>query len=205
MSEKNNYSTKTNYLLTIKSRIVLKRILSNLKVIKLFLLINYNKKFQNILDINLKDYKEILNIEIEINIAKNEYGKFINMENVKKSHYHIYFDNNKEDIKRNFITRYDNVKKIKIIIESQIKSVNELFKECVCVKSINIIKFNRNLENMSFMFFGCSLLEEINLSKVYTDKAKNMSYMFYNCKYLKRINLKSFYTYNVMNMSNMFY
>ena len=61
MSEKNNYSTKTNYLLTIKSRIVLKRILSNLKEIKLFLLINYNKKFQNILGINLKDYKEILN------------------------------------------------------------------------------------------------------------------------------------------------
>ena len=159
MSEKNNYSTKTNYLLTIKSRIVLKRILSNLKEIKLLLLINYNKKFQNILNINLKDYKEILNIEIEINIAKNEYGKFINMENVKKSHYHIYFDNNKEDIKRNFITRYDNVKKIKIIIESQFKSVNELFKECKCIKSINIIKFNRNLENMSFMFFGCSLLE----------------------------------------------
>ena len=61
-------------------------------------------------------------IEIEIKPVKNEYGKFIEMNEENKKYFHIYFNNNKEEIKRNYLNENDNVEKIKIIIDYQIKS-----------------------------------------------------------------------------------
>ena len=40
---------------------------------------------------------------------------------------HIYFDDNKEEIKRNYLKENENVDKLNIIIDYQIKSFKELF------------------------------------------------------------------------------
>ena len=37
-------------------------------------------------------------------------------------YYHIYFNNDKKEVKRNFLNKNENVEKIKIIIDFQIKS-----------------------------------------------------------------------------------
>ena len=62
---------------------------------------------QNRLNINISDYKEysenFTSIEIEIIPKKNEYGKFINILNKKEEiYYHIYFNDNKKEVKKIF-------------------------------------------------------------------------------------------------------
>ena len=50
---------------------------------------------------------------------------------------------------------------------------------------------------MSYMFYKCSSLEEINLSKFNTKNVTNMSYMFGYCSSLKELNLSNFNTSKV--------
>ena len=42
-------------------------------------------------------------------------------------YYHIYFNNNKAEIKRNYLEEKDQIKTIKIIIDYQVKSLEDLF------------------------------------------------------------------------------
>ena len=51
--------------------------------------------------------------------------------------------------------------------------------------------------NMSYMFYDCSSLKELNLSNFITDNVIDMSYMFYECSSLIEINLSNFNTNNV--------
>ena len=116
----------------IKSKYILKKIFNNLEKKKLLNIVKNNKNIRKKIDINIDDYKEYLGIysliEIQIKIANNEYGKFINIKKEEdKKYYHIYFNNNNEEIKRNYINENDNVSKIKIIIDYQVKSFYKLF------------------------------------------------------------------------------
>ena len=109
-----------------------------------------------------------------------------------EKYYHIYFNDNKEEIKRNDLNKNDNVSKIKIIIDYQVKSFEKLFYNCSCITSIYFKKFYRiNITNMSFMFFNCLSLKELNLSNFNTNNVTKMSYMFYNCSSLKELNCNS--------------
>ena len=198
--EKSNSKTEIiisgnkNLLAKIKSEYFLKKLFFNLSVKKKLDIIKYNKKAQNIASINIDDYKKFNEkytpIEIEIIPDKDKYGNFINL--IKdNSYYHIYFNDRKEEIHRNYITANDKVKKIKIIINYNVKSFENLFQECACIKSINFIKFYRNdIVNMSKMFFECISLKEIKFSNFNTKNVTNMSKMFNSCVSLKEINLK---------------
>ena len=147
----------------------------------------------------LNDYKnEFLNLKIEIIPKENSFGEFIHF----KSKYKIYFNDNKEEIKRDFITKEDNVKKIKIIIiDHKITSLSRLFYDCKCIKKINFIKFKRDdIKDMSYMFFLCSSLKELNLSNFNTNNVTNMSFMFDRCSLLKELKLSNFNTKKVTDM-----
>ncbi len=110
MTEANNNFNKNDILKKIRSKYIIMRIFENLKQIKLLDIIHYNKKYQKLMNIKLKDYKnEFLNIEIEIIPKENTYGKFINL---SSKNIHIYFNDNNEDIKTKEITEYDKVSKI---------------------------------------------------------------------------------------------
>ena len=126
------------------------------------------------------------------------------MKNIKKML--IYFIDNKEEIKRNKINADDKVRKIKIIIDSEIKSFNKLFSYCKCIESINFNKFFRkNITNMNGMFSRCSSLNELNLNNFNTNNVTDMSCMFYECSSLKELYLNNFNTNNVTDMNCMFY
>ena len=88
-------------------------------------IIKYNKNINDRLNISIKDYKEYSeiysSIEIELKPANNKYGKFINIDKENEIYYHIYFNNEKEEIKRNYLNDNENIKKIKIIIDYQFK------------------------------------------------------------------------------------
>ena len=134
--------------------------------------VNY-ENIKNRININIKDYKEYSeiysSIEIEIKPVKNKYGKFINM-NENEIYYHIYFNDNKEEIKRNYLNENDNVSKIKIIIDYQFKSFEKLFYYCECIQSIYFKKFSRNnISDMSFIHEILKAFEYYKNKSIFVD------------------------------------
>ena len=110
---------------------------------------------------------------------KDKYGNFINIKKEDKKYFHIYFNGNKnKEIENISLHRNDNVSKISIIIDYQIKSFSKLFYDCQSIKSIKFKKFYRNnVTNMSFMFSGCLSLKELNLNNFNTNTVTDMSYI----------------------------
>ena len=193
-------------LLNIKSIYILKQILDNLYENKLLNLLRYNKLHQNKLNIDINIYKKAAKIEIEIIPLDNYSSKFINIPFKKEKFFHIYFNDNKEEIKRNYLIPEDNnPKKLKVIIDSEIVSLRNLFHRCP-IEKINFIKCNRyDINDMSYMFYHCYSLEELNINKLKTNKVTKMICMFCECRLLKELNLSNFNTNNVTHMNNMFY
>jgi hypothetical protein len=141
----------------LRSKYILQKVFYNLLKKKSLDIIKYNNNIKERMNISIKDYKEYSeiysSIEIEIKPVKNKYGKFINM-NENEIYYHIYFNDNKEEIKRNYLNENDNVSKIKIIIDYQVKSFKELFYNCECIEYIYFKKFSRNnIMNIGDMFY----------------------------------------------------
>ena len=149
-NNKENESAKPNPITdSIKSRYILSKIYDIMTQKKKLEIVRWNKKIQNRLNLDIKDYKEyseaFSSIEIEIIPTKDKYGGFINIYENDKLYYHIYFNDNKEEIKNKYrINKKDKVTKIKIIIDYQVKSFKGLFYWCECIKSINFKKFYRN-------------------------------------------------------------
>ena len=146
-------------------------------------LIKYNKKIQtrlNISFINYKEYSQLFDpIEIELIPAKNIYSTFININEEEKPYYHIYFNDSKEEVKRNYITKKDKITKINIIIDYQVTSFMKLFAYCKCLEIINFKKFTgNNITNMNQMFFLCTSLKAIKLSIFNTENVTTMEEMF---------------------------
>ena len=195
----------------IDSKYILKKIFDNLETKRILYLIKLNKKLKKILNININDYKEyseiFSSIELELKPINNKYiyDKFINIEKEDEKYLHMYFNNKKEDTKRNYCNEDEKIRIIKIIIDYKFKSFEKLFKDCNCVESINFKKFNRNnITNMARMFYECSSLKELNLNNFNTNNVTNMSGMFYRCSALKELNLNNFNTNNVTDMRSMF-
>jgi len=163
----NNFNKKNIIIKKIRSKYIVKVIFDNLKQNKLLNIIHYNKKYQTLMKIKLKDYiNEFSKIVIEIITKKNEYGKFIKF----RENAQIYFNDNEEDIKWKNIIKNDNVTKIKIVLNHKIKSLSKLFYKCQCIKKINFTKFNRDdINDMSFIFSRYSSLEEINFTNFNTN------------------------------------
>ena len=80
---------------------------------------------------------------------------FILLKKKKKNYYHIYFNNCEEEIKRNFIKNYEKISNIKIIIDYQVESFNELFNDCKCIKSIY---FKNLIEAILKACIACSII-----------------------------------------------
>ena len=223
-----------NSLIKIKSNYILKKIFAKLQEVKSLQIIRYNKQIQNKIHKDINDYKNIYHIEIDITPVENKYGNIINykfsIDNI--SHYQIYFDDNKKATNRIDIKKDDNVKKIKIILDHNIKSLYGLFRGCKYLKMINFIKMRRkditdmsymfydcsslesltflkvevkNITKMNFMFCGCCSLKELNLNNFHTNKVIRMNSLFNGCSSLKKLNLSNFETQNVIDMSYMFY
>ena len=94
---------------------------------------------------------------------------------------------------------------IELYINGQ-KTKFEFYYNMKGLKEINVkFRFNKKMpENISFMFYNCSCLKSIDLSKFYTSKVKNMNHMFDGCYSLESIDFSSFNTSNVNDMSHMF-
>ena len=192
----------------IKSDHILKEIFGNIRKGTLYKIIRYNKRLQNKLNITKKDYKDFGKIirynkrlQNKLNITKKDYkdfGKiiielytngypntdrpiFIYNNCLNLNYYHFYFNEDKKEQKQKKIY-YDinrNVKKIRIELDYQVKSLCLLFKLCESIKAIHFLKFNRSdIRNIDRMFWKCDNLKEINLSNFNSENIDNMRELF---------------------------
>ena len=88
----------------LKSDYFLQKVFSNLERKKSFNIVKYNN-IKERLNININDYKECSSIIIELKRVNNKYGQFINYDKKDEKYYHIYFNNNEEEIKSNYIKK----------------------------------------------------------------------------------------------------
>ena len=80
-NNKDNECAKPNAIIeNIKSSYILSKIYDNIPKIKKLLIVKYNKRLQNRLNLSVEDYKEYCEIEIEIIPAINKYGYFIHID-----------------------------------------------------------------------------------------------------------------------------
>ena len=102
----------------IKSNVMLKKILNIIEKNKSLEIIKNNKKIQKRVNLTINDYEECCKlysfIEIELKFVFDKYDKFINISDKDKKYCHIYFDNSKEEIKRNYLDENETVNIIKI-------------------------------------------------------------------------------------------
>ena len=201
MSETKDGSNQNYSYENIKSKYILKQIISNLKENTFLYIIKNCKKIQNILEITLENYKNYAKIEIEIvpidwDVYSHKNKEFINIPSEQKAYFHIYINDSKNESFTNKI--YENFENIKIKIERQVKSLQGLFKNCNSIKKINFIRFTiYDIINMESMFSGCTSLQELKVSNFITDKVQNMGKMFWNCSSLKELDISNFKTVKV--------
>jgi len=103
---KKNISKSKILLDNLKSNYILKKVYDNINRKKSLEIVIYNKKIQNRLNLSIKDYKEYREtftpIEIEIIPINKEHAKFIYINDNNKLYYHIYFNDNKEEIQNKY-------------------------------------------------------------------------------------------------------
>ena len=82
-----------------------------------------------------------------------------------------------------------------------------MFYRCSKLTSLDVTKFNTaKVTDMSYMFYYCSSLTSLYLTNFNTEKVTNMSEMFSDCRALTTIYASSkFVTTQVSNSSDMFY
>ena len=165
----------------------------------------YNSKWQNLMDLTLKDnfnerpdidyiYNYIKN-EIDINDDKNEIICVYNIkdkEEIRILHdfkNHFYQKNYKESYKeaKNNI----NEENIEIYVSDKKIKFSHYYKNNKTGFITIKFKFNKLLTSTAYMFSDCESLNSIDLSSFNINNIKDMKYMFNNCKSLKPIDLSS--------------
>jgi len=165
-------------------------LINNLKVIGL-----YRNKFE-------KDEKFCLGIPMKLIKNKIDFIKCvfnIDKESVGHEVKILYKHGDVYDYKNSEIE-----KEIIILIDGEIKE--GIFKYKFNKEGIyNIYYIQKNLlTNMSYMFYMCDRIEEIDFSAFNTEKVIEMNSLFDFCSSLKKINFSNFNTDKVIDMGGMF-
>jgi surface protein len=214
-NEKHSEVKQKNLFNKMRSNYMLLKIFDFLERKILLKLINRNKMIMKRINISLRDYELIYKenyspIEIEIFPDINQHGftdKLFNSLEGYEPYYHLYFDDCQIETDSDFIEKFWDYNKHKIIlkIDYHVNSLDGLFYSCRSIKAIHFLKFYRtNITNMSFMFQDCKSIKEIKFFAFNTSHVCDMRNMFMNCSSLKALDVSSFDTSNVNNMKKMF-
>ena len=88
---------------------------------------------------------------------------------------------------------------------ASVRDASYMFYDCSSLTSLDVSKFNtENVTNMEYMFAYCSSLVNLDVSSFNTEKVINMEGMFNSCSSLKDLDVSSFNTENVTDMGYMF-
>ena len=88
----------------------------------------------------------------------------------------------------------------------EVTNMKAMFYTCSGLTSLDLSKFDtQNVTNMRSMFVDCSSLTSLDVSNFNTQNVTDMHYMFGRCFALKSLNVSHFDTQNVKDMNSMFY
>ena len=148
-----------------------------------------------------KENDEIIPMNIILN--KINYIKCIYEIKSKDISKEIQIINNKSHFD-NEIQNQEIGQEIKVIINGEIKS--NIFKRKFIKEGVYTIYFlsYKPITNMSYMFYDCTTLQELDFSSFNTNQVNNMASMLCNCRALNQLKLKSLNTNKVTNMRSMF-
>ena len=91
------------------------------------------------------------------------------------------------------------------LITDQVTDMYSMFYNCSALTSLDVSKFNTaNVTDMSTMFSGCSALTSMYFYYFYKTDVDEMSIMFSDCSALTSLDISNFNTANVTDMSTMF-
>ena len=175
MSQKEKQLNES-FIMKIKSIFTLRIIFDHLNQKSKLQIVKLNKKLQADLNLSINDYKIFSKTFGKIKIIifpsneRKTRSQIINYDEKNKNFYHIYFnDNLNEEIKRNYIEKKEEISKVIIIIDSEIKKLGHLFEGCTEIESIFFIKFIRNnITDMKAMFRECSKLKIVKFLQANT-------------------------------------
>ena len=171
---------------------------------------------------NNADRTFIYDLKTATSISDNNYIAEYNAKNTTLTFKKV-IDANISDIGNNsvIVEKYNNVGEIckalgnvtikNIVFEESFKtyaptSLKEFFYNCTSLETISGLEYlnTANITDMSSMFYGCSNLTSLNLTKFDTKNVSSMYFMFYGCSNLTSLNLTNFNTKNVKGMNGMF-
>ena len=114
----------------------------------------------------------------------------------------LYIDGQNWEINKNISSSSNRYINITMKWNNQFTNCSYMFYGCSTIEEIDLSKFDfSGVTNMSHMFHNCRGLRIVNLNNSRTSLVKDMSYMFHNCEYLSSINLYNFDTSSAINMS----
>ena len=103
-------------------------------------------------------------------------------------------------------TNLEEIKGLENLNTSEVTTMSYMFFYCKKLSQLDLSNFNtEKVQDMSGMFTGCSSLTSLDLSSFNTEKVQDMGRMFAVCSSLTSLNLSSFNTEKVQYMHEMFW
>ena len=97
------------------------------------------------------------------------------------------------------------IKGIQYLNTENVTTMGDMFYGCSALTTLDVSKFDtKNVTNMGYMFYDCKALTTLDVSKFDTKNVTNMGGMFRDCSTLKTLDLSNFDTKNMHSMSSMF-
>ena len=103
-------------------------------------------------------------------------------------------------------TKLSEIRNINNLDTSNVTSMSGMFFNCSGLTTLDVSRFNTaNVTDMVGMFYSCSELTALDVSHFDTASVTSMASMFNGCKELVALDLSAFNTSNVIDMSGMFF
>ena len=103
------------------------------------------------------------------------------------------------------LKKLETITDLEYLNTENVTNMSSMFYNCSKLTSLDVTKFNTaNVTDMSYMFDNCSKLTSLDVTNFNTEKVTSMSYMFSGCTNLTSLDVTKFNTANVSDMSDMF-
>ena len=103
------------------------------------------------------------------------------------------------------LKKLETITDLEYLNTENVTNMSSMFYNCSKLTSLDVTKFNTaNVTDMSYMFDNCSKLTSLDVTNFNTEKVTSMSYMFSGCTNLTSLDVTKFNTANVSDTSDMF-
>ena len=134
-------------------------------------------------------------------------------DNPQKNIKHVVFDDSFSEYRPTstrswfeYCIKLKDIEGIRNLNTEKVTDMSYMFYGCSALTSLDVSKFNtENVTDMNWMFYGCNALTSLDVCKFNTQNVTNMSCMFSGCQALTSLDVSNFNTENVTDMSWMFY